>query len=208
MKKSLLLIAAFACTSLSLFAQTTSTVTTSPVSFGLKAGANLATITGNNGAGDSKSSLVGLNGGVFATFHVSESFGVQPELTWSTLGVKYKGTMAGNSYSVKQKLNYLTLPVLAKYTFAGSGFSLYAGPQIGYLLSAKVKGESGTDLDNKDNFKNTDFAGVAGLEFEIPNTKLNISGRYQFGFTKIGDNTGAGDNKNAAATFTIGYRLN
>ncbi|GGH64986.1 hypothetical protein HNQ91_002178 [Filimonas zeae] len=209
MKKSLLLVAAFACTGLFSFAQTTSSKS-QPLSFGLKAGVNLATITGNNGAGDGKSSLVGLNGGAFATFHVSESFGIQPELTWSTLGVKYKGTFLGSNFTSKQLLNYLTLPVLAKYTFAGSGFSLYAGPQIGYLLSAKLKtsNEDGSgSISNKDAFKSTDFGAVAGVEFEIPNTPLNVSGRYQFGLTKIGDNTGAGDNKNAAATFTVGYRL-
>lgn len=206
MKKSLLLIATLACTSLSLFAQTSTAVNKQPISFGLKAGVNLATITGNNAAGDAKSTLIGLNGGIFATFHVSESFGVQPELTWSTLGVKYKGSFLGNSITEKQKLNYLTLPVLAKYTFAGSGFSLYAGPQIAYLLSAQRKMNSNSSLSNKDQFKSTDFSAVAGLEFEIPNTKFNVSGRYQFSLTKNSDNS-AGDNKNAAAIFTVGYRL-
>lgn len=205
MKKSLLLVAAFACTGVFSFAQTKSSAKSQPVSLGVKAGVNVATITGNNGAGDSKSSLPGLNAGVFATFHVSESFGIQPELTWSTLGVKYKGSLLGNSYSYKQVFNYLTLPVLAKYTIAGSGFSLYAGPQLGYLLSAKRK-SGDVSLSNKDGFNSTDFSAVTGFEFEFPNTRFNVSGRYQFGLTKIGDNN-AGDNKNAAATFTVGYRL-
>lgn len=199
--KKLLLTAVIACSGLSLFAQTNSTVSTSPVSFGVKAGINLANFSVSEGELDSKSKL-GLNAGVFATIHASESFGIQPELAWSTLGAKAKESGG------KQILNYLTLPVLAKYTFATSGFSLYAGPQIGFLLSAKSKlGDE--SISNKDQFKSTDFAGVAGLEFEFPNTPFNISGRYQFGLSNIAEgSTGDVKLKNNAATFTIGYRFN
>lgn len=210
MKKSFLLFAAMACTSLSLFAQTTNSTTSSPLSFGLKAGVNLATMTGDAGEDASKKMLLGLNAGVFATYHVSESFGIQPELTWSTLGVKLKEK--GGNGEATLKMNYLTLPILAKYTFEGSGFSLYAGPQIGYLLSVKSKITDGTNVtegSNKDGYKSTDFAGVAGLEFEIPNTKFNISGRYQLGLTKIakGSNSDDKGGKLNAATFTVGYKL-
>lgn len=203
MKKSFLLLAAIAFASVASFAQTTSTVTASPVSFGVKAGINLANLSAKSTGSDFENlkSKIGLNAGVFATFHVSESFGIQPELAWSTLGAKAK------EGDTKLAFNYLTLPVLAKYTFTGSGFSLLAGPQIGYLLSAKAKGD-GADQDIKDFLKSTDFAGVAGLEFQIPNTKFNIAGRYQFGLSNILDADGDGKLKNNAATFTVGYRFN
>lgn len=193
MKKSFLLLAAIAFAGITSFAQTTSTVTESPVSFGLRAGINLAKISGES---QSSGTLIGLNAGAFATFHLSSSFGIQPELAWSTLGAKQDDD--------KLVSNYITLPVMAKYTFANSGFSLLAGPQIGVLLSAKLK-LNGQSIDNKDAYKSTDFAGVAGAEFEIPNTKLNISGRYQFGLSSVAKN---GDVKNNAATFTVGYRFN
>ncbi|RXK81240.1 porin family protein [Filimonas effusa] len=204
MKKSFLLLAVIAFISIHSSAQTVSTVKTTPISFGLKAGININTMVGssNNPLSD-RSSLVGLNAGVFANFHVSEQFGIQPELAWSTLGAKFEGTLVGMHYKEKQLLNYLTLPVLAKYTLANSGFSLYAGPQIGFLLSAKSK-RSDIAYSNKDNYKSTDFAGVAGVEFEFPHTPFNISGRYQFGITEVGE---VGSARNNAATFTVGYRL-
>lgn len=204
--KKLLLTAVIACSGLSLFAQTNSTVSTSPVSFGIRAGVNLSKSTGDAPAGVSTKSLLGLNAGVFANFHLSESFGIQPELAWSTLGDKTEGNIPGlGNAKYKTVLNYLTLPVLAKYTFTGSGFSLYAGPQVGFLLSAKQK-SGDVSGDVKDSFKSTDFAGVAGAEFEFPNTPFNISGRYQFGLTKVLE--AGSDSKINAATFTLGYRFN
>lgn len=205
MKKVLFLAAAVACTTFS-FAQEKKMATSSAISFGVKAGVNLSNFSESVPSGEDKedfSSKIGLNAGVFATFHLSNSFAIQPELTWSTMGVKEKE----DGSDAKMPLNYLTLPVLAKYTFAGSGFSLYAGPQVGFLLSAKVKGD-GASVDIKDSFKSTDFGAVAGLEFEIPNTKLNISGRYQFGLANIAKDAPDGYKlKNTAATFTVGYRL-
>lgn len=202
MKKVLFLAAAALCTKLS-FAQTK----TAPVSFGLKAGLNIAKLKVTN-SDESYGSLLGLNAGAFATIHATSTFAVQPELTWSTLGAKEKA----EGITSKIVLNYLTLPVLAKYTFATSGFSLYAGPQIGFLLSAnsKVSSDEGSIKTSiKDQIKSTDFAGVAGVEFEIPNTKLNISGRYQLGLSNIAkDSDGDSKVKNNAAIFTIGYRFN
>lgn len=201
------MLAAIALTSVASLAQTTSTETKTPVSFGIKAGINIAQQSGVTSFSiDSKSSLIGLNAGAFATLHLSDHFGIQPELAWSTLGIKAKtiGSTGSPSHDAKQLLNYLTVPVLAKYAFTGSGFSLYAGPQIGFLLSAKYK-QQGATLSNKENFKNTELAGVAGAEFEFPHTPFNISGRYQMAITKA-EKSGASA-RNNAATFTVGYRF-
>lgn len=78
------------------------------------------------------------------------------------------------------KLNYLNIPVLAKY-YITDAFFVEAGPQIGFLLSAKSSG-----VDIGDLYKSTDYGLNLGLGY---NFTENISGnvRYTIGLTDIND---------------------
>ncbi len=174
---------------------------TTGVRFGLKAGINIANLTVKPSDEEfSSSSLIGINGGFFATIPVAEGFGIQPELTYSGLGAKEKISNG------KLLLNYLTLPVLAKYSFENSGFGAYLGPQIGYLLSAKTKVGSETQ-DIKEDLKSTDFSGIIGVEYVLP-MGIVASARYQLGLSNIAKDTESGESlKNKAITFTVGYRF-
>src|SRR5687768_4209669 len=119
------------------------------VQFGVKAGANLATLTGDD-VEDVKSKI-GFNAGVFAEIPVSEQFSVKPELVYSLQGAKSDG-----DGDAKINLSYINLPILAKYNIS-EGFFAEAGPQIGFLTTAKAKSDAG-DFDIKDGFKSVDFA--------------------------------------------------
>lgn len=180
------------------------TVTKSPIGFGVKAGVNFAKLKIESGNVESKTaSQTGLNAGVFAEIPAGTNFTIQPELTYSSMGYEIEGT-----FNVKGKYTYLSLPVLAKYTFPGSGFGIYAGPQLGYLLSADREVNGGNSTDVKDQLKSTDFSAVFGSEFTIPNTAFVISGRYQMGLKNILKDPPAGySTKNNTATVTLGYRF-
>jgi hypothetical protein len=192
MKRILSLIAIATLVGLSATAQTDKK-STGGVQFGIKAGINVANLKWKeDGISLTTDSKVGVNAGFFLTAPISENFSIQPELTYSGLGAKSDGeTLA---------LNYITVPVLAKYTFAGSGFGIYAGPQIGLLLSAKSDGE-----DIKDAMKGSDFAGIFGVDYSV--SKFNFAARYQIGLSNIAKDAEDGSLKNNAFTFTVGYRI-
>lgn len=188
--KKISLVAAVLLMSNFVFAQTPK--------LGIRAGVNTAKFGGD---GNNSQTYVGINAGADLAIPVSRNFSFQPEVAYSELGAK--GTQGG--VEVKNKLSYLTIPVLAKYTFPTSGFSIYAGPQVGYILSARAKSSLGT-VDIKDGFQSTDFSGVFGFEFMFPQTPLYLSARYQLGFTDIDKSNNVKLNNNSG-TFLLGFRL-
>ena len=200
MKKLLLVVAVFAI-STGAFAQKKKEASKQGVTFGIQAGINISSvsftpsITGN-------SSLVGINAGGNVNIPVSGGFSVQGEAAFSGMGSKFTGGTIN--------LNYIPVTVLAKYNFSGSGFSLYAGPQLGVLMSAKSKPTGGTTTDVKTSFQSTDFAGAFGAEYQITGIPLCISARYQIGFSNVLSTTGGSATsswKNNCFTATVGWRF-
>ena len=189
MKKVLLVFAVFAITA-SSFAQT---------KFGVKAGVNFA-----NGSGDDFEDLdsrTGLVIGGFAKFQVAEKFAFQPEILYSAQGAKY----SESGYEETLKLNYLNIPLMGKL-YVTEGLSLQAGPQVGFLMSAKYAFEEdgiSADIDVKDDMKGLDFGLNFGVGYELP-MGLGFDLRYNLGLTNVADNDEA-DGKNAVLQITASY---
>lgn len=160
------------------------------MSFGIKAGLNIATVTHV----DNSKTLTGFQGGVFGEFMISNKFAIQPEILYSGQGVKSGG--------MDLKLDYINIPVLAKYYLADS-FSLELGPQIGFLVSADLEGE-----DVKDLFKTTDVAIDFGANYDFtPNFMLGI--RYDLGLLRLQDSLdpGESESKNSVFQISVGYKF-
>jgi len=181
------------------------------IKFGVKAGVNFATFGGDIEDADSRT---GFHAGVVAEFKLSENFSIQPELLYSQMGAKFKdsGSFGGFSYSYEQtsKFDYLSLPILAKY-YVLEGLSIEAGPQVGYLLSAKneVKGDSEDVLasgDVKDGSKSVDFGVAGGLAYDLP-IGVFFQARYYAGLSNVNDNDGDLDVKNSALQISVGYKF-
>ena len=188
--KKLMLLAAVAVFGLS-------NVNAQEVKFGVKAGVNFASLTGDDADGlDGKT---GFHVGGVAVIGISEKFAVQPELVYSSQGAK--DTEEG--VDVDYNLDYINLPVLAKFTVA-EGFSIEAGPQVGFLMSAKVKAE-GESFDIKDDLKGIDFGGAIGLGYKM-DSGLNFAARYNLGLGNIADFDG-GDLKNNVIQLSVGYNF-
>ncbi|MBS1662092.1 MAG: PorT family protein, partial [Bacteroidetes bacterium] len=143
--------------------------------FGAKAGINFNTLGGSD-AGAAKN-LVGVNLGFYARLPLQERLSLQPEMLYSTQGADYSNASV--------HLNYLNIPILLRYN-AGAGFGIYTGPQIGFLLSAHNKA-NGNSINMKDYYKSGDFAWAVGLNYRIPETKLGIDARYNFGIANVED---------------------
>src|SRR6185295_9894263 len=147
------------------------------VQFGVKAGANFATLTGSGVEG--AKTKAGFHGGAFAHIPVVNSFFLQPELLYSGPGAS--GTSDGINFTVNQ--NYLNVPVLFKYRHS-SGLFAETGPQIGFLLSANVKA-GGMSQDVKSSYKSTDFSWAFGVGYKLSSLPAGIDARYNLGLTNI-----------------------
>lgn len=170
------------------------------MNWGVKAGANYSTLSGNEGG--ETDYLLGLHAGILAEIMINPQFALQPELLYSMEGAEssFSFTEEDMSFSSEQKikLGYLQFPVMLKY-FVTDGFSLQAGPQLGYLLSAKNEykfssnfseewdmDESGTE-NIREELKKVSFGVNFGFGYEFENN-LFLQARYHLGVADI-DNT-------------------
>ncbi|UII30490.1 PorT family protein [Fulvivirga ulvae] len=153
---------------------------------GLKGGLNIANL--HYSAGNES-----VKGDPLTSFHVgfvffpegSSAVSVQPEILFSMQGNKLS-TPLGN---VEEKLGYVNVPILIKYTPAPV-FSMYAGPQLGMLVSSnKINGTS-----VKDYYKEVDISLSFGCEFKAGENML-FGARYNLGMMNVDDFDDSGDIK-------------
>ena len=198
MKRIVLVLIFALITTVVLFAQ--------GISFGVKAGINLANqkISGVDYEDpDDVKSLIGFNGGLFLTYMFSEKLGVQPELLYSTEG----STSSWGTEEYTDKLGYLTLPVLFRYNI-NEMISLNVGPQFGFLLSATEEYLDSSE-SIKEDFKGSDIAAAFGVEVDLP-SKVGFGARYTTGFSDIvkTESSWAGyEIKNSAFQIYVKYRI-
>lgn len=171
----------------------TGTASAQSVNFGIKAGLNVSTLHGDNDAEfDSKA---GFHAGLLAHIHFTRQFALQPEVIYSGQGAKY--SIAGEDFTMK--LNYINIPVMFQYMF-DNGFRLQAGPQLGFLTSAKTESDD-QKLDVKDGLETVDFALGAGVGYVNPKSGLGVDARYNFGLSNI---NAEGDVKTSNRGFQVG----
>ncbi|MBX3257521.1 MAG: PorT family protein [Chitinophagaceae bacterium] len=156
------------------------------IKFGIKAGANFSKFSGEDAKIEDLSPKfrTGFAGGGFVNIGLNEMFSLQPELLYSMEGTTYKESGEKATY----KTDYINVPVLVQYNNP-SGFYAETGPQIGYLVSAKIAYD-GNSVDIKDSFKKINFSWGLGAGYKLSNG-LGIGARYNLGITKIADNTDA-----------------
>ena len=158
--------------------------------FGVKAGVNFATFGGDVEDVDSRT---GFHAGVVAEFKLSENFSIQPELMYSQMGAKldYVDSDGIIQYNVEStsKFDYISLPILAKY-YIIEGLSIEAGPQIGFLVSAKqedkISGIGEQSSDVKEGSKSIDFGLAGGLAYDLP-IGVFFQARYYAGIANIAE---------------------
>jgi hypothetical protein len=172
------------------------------ISGGLKVGANFANQKIDSDVVDfSPDARTSLHLGLFLTVMVSETFGVQPELMYNSVGSKFE---LGGSDLVTQ-LDYLTVPVMLRYQPV-SVFNIHAGPQFGFLMSAKAKMDGDSD-DIKDNYKGLDLGLGVGAGVDLP-MGLGFSARYVLGFANVAEDSSNGDKlTNTAFQLSATYKF-
>jgi hypothetical protein len=147
---------------------------------GVKAGGSAATFVGE--AAKNERFNYGFHAGFFLNFIVDRSFSIQPELLYSMKGSKSDPAII-NPTTIY--LNYVDIPLAFRYQ--RKDLFLEAGPQVGFLISAKSSPEDGTLTGTstfKDKFNTIDFGGLLGFGFQ-PQRGLGVSARYNMGFLRV-----------------------
>jgi hypothetical protein len=212
MKKLLFLTAIAILTFNSSIAQDdTDTSSGSDISFGVKAGANFAALSGNSDSGQLV--IIGLNIGAVVNIGISEKFSIQPEVVYSAQGTSEWGFLSSNTYL---ELGYINIPVMAGYEVL-KGLTIQAGPQVGFNLSAKYQNNS--DYDVKDIIEPIDFGVAFGAQYEL-HFGMFFQARYALGLNNIysiTDKTNLPmgftdqldvDSKNMVLSLSVGYFFN
>ena len=168
MKKISLVVMGLALTSMS-FAQ--------HVQFGLKAGVNLADIDDSQAPTKMRT---GYHFGGLAHIHLNRTWAIQPEVVYSAQGAEYHEA----AYNGTDKVNYINVPILVQF-MTPQGIRIEAGPQVGFLTSAKFKNRADeNEIDIKNTFDNADFSVALGLGYLTP-IGLGIDARYNLGVNNV-----------------------
>ena len=178
MKKAILLISILYFISESLKAQ---------IQIGAKSGVNYVnTVLNNtpNGIDSGTKYRLGYHIGIYNKIPIYNKLSFRPELLFSSKGYSFERlpnsplTEDGSMH-----LNYINLPLLLDYKVVDK-IALTLGPELGYLLTAKSKRESGT-FDTKNLWDNFfDFGLSTGINYLIYD-KLGIEFRYTHGFSSV-----------------------
>jgi len=169
------------------------TVSAQSVNLGIKGGLNVSNVhVDEESEYDSKT---GLHLGLLGHIHLNDRWGLQPELLFSGQGAKY--TTSG--VETKLKLNYINVPILFQYMF-DNGFRLEAGPQVGFLVSAKSEAND-VSVDMKDQLKGVDFGVGLGLGYIHVPTGFGVDARYNLGVSNVNEDD---ENKFMNRVFQLG----
>jgi len=157
-------------------------VTKAQMNFGIKAGLNMATITGDD-VTDTKLKP-SYQVGAVAQFQMSDAFSIQPSLILSG-----KGTKDSEVDDYSMNLNYLEVPINAVYNI--SGFQIFAGPYLGVGLFGNINfAEEEVDVE---------FTGDVTEDSSMD--KVQVNG-FDYGF-----NVGAGYMLNESFQIQANYGL-
>ena len=192
--------------------------------FGVKAGYNYSTFSGET---SSLSTIEGLSGfyiGGLVELPISNVLSIQPEFIFSRQGVALRQEIKGFGFNVSInnadiRLDYLNIPVMAKVNL-GPLF-LQGGVQFGFLVSKpKVNRLTNTSLFtllDKDSYNSFDFGVGVGLGFNF-NRRFFAEARYTHSLTNVFDPnddyfkaSGIGSNnnnfKNAVLSIGLGVKF-
>jgi hypothetical protein len=164
------------------------------LTIGIKAGVNMQSLTG---ATWKSAYNAGIVGGAFVGV-TKNKIGVEGEVLVKSAKFNTNG---GGGYINSVSLD---VPVLFEYKII-SRLWVQLGPQFSSMLSAKDNNSN----DVKKSFNTTDFAGVIGLQANLP-LHLTVGARYVLGMTNINNESVSGTKEswnNRSIQIYVGFRF-
>jgi hypothetical protein len=176
---------------------------TSPVTFGLRAGVTSATVNGDDFS-DAKQRW-GVTGGLFVGREINEHVGLQIEGLLAQRGAE---DISSDPAGTHVRLTYLDVPLLLRVGRAdanGTGFHVFAGPQVGFKLDAEVTNDDlGETDDISDDVESVDFGVTFGVAVDI--RRFVVDARYTVGLKNV-NKIDDGKAKNRTFAVTAGFRF-
>lgn len=192
------------CLLTGLFVLVCSAPALAQITYGVKAGVNLADTSFSEGSDVPSSARVGPLVGVFATVPVWGRLSVQPEAIYSVKGASLDVFDLESHYIV----DYLEVPVLVRVAVTRR-VHVFGGPSLAYRLRARNRiefGSSTEEIDIGEEVESFDFGivGGAGVAFG----RWIVDGRFTYGLSDTDADTG-GDGKirNRAFSMSTGFRF-
>ncbi len=175
-------------------------------SIGPRVGVNFSKVTNADNA-DYKTGLVA---GLTSTYSITENSGLTMDLLYSREGAETE-----SEPQLSTEFDYLRFLLAYDIFFRDLGDrfrpKIYAGPTLGFLLSAENQVEgSETDIDVKENYNTLDVGLAVGLGFNLRiagATWLNVDGRFLPGLTNIVDNKPSGADAIRNQSFQVSLGL-
>lgn len=180
------------------------------VSGGFKGGLTMSNLYIDKNEVDDENARFGFHAGLFSQIMLSEHFGIQPEILFTTKGTEatYDGLI---NQTVDFRMNYLDLPVMAVVRPIEL-LEIYAGPYVGLLINTNVKYSGtfeGEETLDRDNFNTLDYGFTGGMALNFGSVTTGI--RYSLGLQKLANSNRSeillGDSKNAYGQLYIAFRL-
>ncbi|MCK7590435.1 PorT family protein [Subsaxibacter sp. CAU 1640] len=169
------------------------------VRFGFKAGINISNSSEIETSTNSRTSFH--VGGMMEALY-ENNFAIQPEIIYSQQGFDY--ILDGSERIFK--FSYIHVPVMIKY-YASNSIYVEAGPQIGYLNTARletvIEGEN-KDIDIKEGMRSNDLSLNIGVGILFKNG-INLNARYSYGLTNVVSGLPHDKFKNRIIQMSIGY---
>ena len=189
--KKLLIMAAFALSSASVFAQqAVGTWSVIP-----KVGMTIANLSGDV---ENAKAKVGLIAGAEAEYQITDMISLTGGAFYANQGVKFDTSLGEGKYN----LDYVNIPILCNF-YVAKNFAVKLGAQFGIKTSAEVKYGKLT-IDDGDDFEAVDLAIPVGLSYEYQNFVLDA--RYNWGLTKINKDSEF-KIRNSVFQITLGYKI-
>jgi len=194
-RKTILLLIAFVAIAATVFPQT------NRISGGIVAGANYSYLNTSDeitGVTYDWKWKFGPAGGIYLNFPFGNTVSLQPNLLYSQMGARYYVTDNTGTLKWTQTLGYLSVPVPLKIN-AGNSIAFLVGPQVDFLVGARVKDANDNKIKNEDDFDQVDIAGTGGIQF-MPNAPVSLTVRYMHGFKNLMNNTSTASNPNEVSS--------
>src|SRR5690606_17817993 len=167
------------------------------VKFGPKAGVNFTTLSGM----EDSTMKVGFHVGAFAEIFFTDKFALQPELLYSSQGVKYSQILIPTgTEEVKANYDVINIPIMAKY-YVINGLAVEAGPYVGFLMKAEQDSS-----DVKDTMNSVDFGLGLGASYSLDNGFF-AGARYNLGLSDLQKDNEGDAVKNGVIQISVGYKF-
>jgi hypothetical protein len=144
--------------------------------------------------------------GAFVEIPIAKNIAFQPELMYTEKGADYSALLAvaGVTGSATMKLSYLDIPLLVRFDIPTTGSVVpyvYAGPNIGFLLRAKVTATGQPHDDVKSDMNTTEFGIAFGGGVRFGRVLAEVW--YTQGLTNVLTDAAAGGSKATNRVFSI-----